>query len=950
MTMTLDKLNQALTSMYGSTDESTQHAADKFLLEFQKTSEAWTIVFQVLNNDNDPPMTTIKMFCAQTLRSKINYDLFQLPKENWQGLKDSLLQLIVKYDSKAKAIETQLCVSLANLALQYVEWSNAMDEIISVLSSGSMASLLEFLKVLPEELSDVNKTPLTDEEFSLRTTQLITDNVERVLLILKKFSDVKDSNGGRENSMVLDCLNSWIKEVSVDQLLKVRSLSDMIYQSIHNDETFDTAVECLCTILRETTDVEDLTIVQTLYQQLLSLKDVIQESWDDPEKMEGLTRIFVEAGEAWHVLIPKLCEDFKPLVEILLQLTAYEDDLDTVKYTFFFWHQLRQIIIIDKYAEARILFTPIYTQLIHVMIKHLSYPIVEPNTTDSSLLFSTKQQEDKFKDFRYEMGDVLKDCCAVIGASNALSIPLNQIQSNVNSNQPWQSIEAPIFSLRAMAEQVRSTENKLMPQVMQLLIKLPENPKIRYAVTLVLGRYTEWTSKHPEYLEGQLSYITDGFQSNNNQITIAASHALMFFCQDCSSLLIGYLEQLFNFYNNVYSAGTLDIKSLYEVADGIAHILQEEGDPEKLMQLTAMFWKPTIEKLSSLYEISDTAPDLQLKIADEIEVLTIFVQVLRPSNLDSPSNPIAKLVIEQGWPIVTKLLNKFGKSTPITERALKFLNKSMSSLSTYLEPIIPQMAELLVLGFQTYREGAYLWVSGIFIREYGDEHVSAQIKENVWKFSLQQAASFIQFLEQNQSEITNYPDLLEDYFRMMADILMFFPVHLIQSELLQPVYNSAIMALSTFSQFEPLIATLHFLIDLYSWGFETPPVSLLETDVPPEIRRIILSFIESTGGPLTKVLLNGLVYRFPVDCNHDASDLWTKIIRLVSINGQNGDLVLQWLNEALSSLPEGTVNEKERSKLLTTVQAAMNSKDFRRVRASIRDFINWYSRKNFERS
>ena len=61
-------------------------------------------------------------------------------------------------------------------------------------------------------------------------------------------------------------------------------------------------------------------------------------------------------------------------------------------------------------------------------------------------------------------------------------------------------------------ERVPLKENTILPTIMSYLVQLPEHPKIRYAATLVLGRYTEWTSKHPEFLEPQLNYITKGFE------------------------------------------------------------------------------------------------------------------------------------------------------------------------------------------------------------------------------------------------------------------------------------------------------------------------------------------------------------------------------------------------------------------------------------------------------
>ena len=79
-------------------------------------------------------------------------------------------------------------------------------------------------------------------------------------------------------------------------------------------------------------------------------------------------------------------------------------------------------------------------------------------------------------------------------------------------------------------------EERVVPEVMKLLVNLPEHDKIRYAATLVLGRYTEWTAKHPEYLEFQLNYISSGFENQSKDVMSAAAQALKHFCQDCKKV------------------------------------------------------------------------------------------------------------------------------------------------------------------------------------------------------------------------------------------------------------------------------------------------------------------------------------------------------------------------------------------------------------------------------
>jgi len=172
------------------------------------------------------------------------------------------------------------------------------------------------------------------------------------------------------------------------------------------------------------------------------------------------------------------------------------------------------------------------------MIGHLHYP--EGNDR-SDIFKGDRVAEDKFRDFRHEMGDVLKDCCRVVGGTQCLNKAYVAVHRQLekqsrNENVRWQDIEAPLFSMRMMAREVDTAEESVVPEVMKLLVSLPEHDKIRYAATLVLGRYTEWTAKHPEYLEFQLNYISSGFKNQSKDVISAAAQALKHFCQDCKKV------------------------------------------------------------------------------------------------------------------------------------------------------------------------------------------------------------------------------------------------------------------------------------------------------------------------------------------------------------------------------------------------------------------------------
>lgn len=924
--------------MYLAASQDAKKEATGFLEEFQKSQHAWELAHQILQNSQN--LGPFRLFAAQTLRSKVTYDLVQLPETAWAALKDLLLDLLALFTGpQDKILRTPLAVALAQLALQNLLWHGAVHEAMAKMQQGaSLACLLDFLRVLPEELSDAKKLLLTDEEFNARTNELISANVEPVLALLSSLAQ-KSTENAALTPRVLECLNLWIAECPIEDILKVAPLTALVFQSLTNDDTFDGAIDCLCTILRETRDIDNYVLIDALYQQVVELHTYMAahpHKLEDPDTFGGLTRLYVEAGESWHVLVAKNPAHFRPLVDILVECCRYDDDLDVVKYTFYFWNMLKQLLTLPRFQDARAALQEPYMELIRVIIRHLTYPI---NADDDNLFGGDKEQEDKFKEFRYEMGDVLKDCCAVVGATRALEVPFQQIQSIISSSAgKWQHLEAPLFLMRAMAKEVPLKEKTILPTIMEHLVELPEHPKVRYAATLVLGRYTEWTLKNPTFLEPQLTYITKGFEASasGKETVVAATHALMYFCQDCAPLLVNYLEQLYLLYGQVLDR--LDIESTYELVDGLAHVLKQLPD-EQLYDTILMFWKPTLASLHKLAEGPAGEPT-NVAIADQLEVLTTYVGILRCKDFDKPDSPVARLFVDKVWPVASQILHKYGQSLKVSERVLKLIKAAVQSFSTYLNGILGDLARLLHDGFHQTTYGCYLWVSGVVIREFGDEYSSEEIKESIYQFGLLQTASFYELLH-NGSDIKAMPDVIEDFFRMMNDLLMYYPFKLIPNgDLLKLSVEASVLTLTNIVEIEPLVSCLHYLVDLVLWGLPYPPVSLFDEN-PQEIQDAVKRFlIDGNGQKLVLVLVEGLIFKFHNDIQQDANDLLLKVLTVVP----DASLTISWLATAANGLPN--VNGREVEKLVTTISVALPNKDNRRVRSSIKDFVSWYSRKN----
>lgn len=113
---------------------------------------AWTVADELLHHKRDLESC---YFAAQTMRSKIHQSFHELPVDAHTSLRDSLLEHISQINENTNTvIVTQLCLALADLALQMTTWQRATLDLISRFSQTNLWPLLEILTVLPEELEN----------------------------------------------------------------------------------------------------------------------------------------------------------------------------------------------------------------------------------------------------------------------------------------------------------------------------------------------------------------------------------------------------------------------------------------------------------------------------------------------------------------------------------------------------------------------------------------------------------------------------------------------------------------------------------------------------------------------------------------------------------------------------------------------------------------------------
>lgn len=221
---------------------------------------------------------------------------------------------------------------------------------------------------------------------------------------------------------------------------------------------------------------------------------------------------------------------------------------------------------------------------------------------------------------------------------------------------------------------------------------------------------------------------------------------------------MNYVNQLRPFYQNV--SGALDIESLFEVTEGVAHVVAAQP-LERLYEVMGSFCRPIAEQLVAFQQagpqieekdrrkVAGTLPTLLNLIVDNVELLTIFIQTVTPYVEPTQGHPAVHLLIEL-WPVLTGTLNTFGSTQYVSESVAKCFKNIIYAYRIHSLPLLGPLAEILVSSFQEYEYGCFLWASGAIVRQFGHEDVEDEVRLAIWQFVEQQCINTFHLLEKNK--------------------------------------------------------------------------------------------------------------------------------------------------------------------------------------------------------
>jgi transportin-3 len=579
-----------------------------------------------------------------------------------------------------------------------------------------------------------------------------------------------------------------------------------------------------------------------------------------------------------------------PLVEAIMVCTAYED-LEIVPITFRFWWMLAPIVknaVLDQ-VDGFQSYLEIYGKLQKIIIGHLHFPSDDEQ--------QSPQERDEFRTFRHRMGDTLKDCCQVLGAPTCLRASYELVVEAMGKPSPsWQEIEAPLFSMRSMGAEVDRHDDEVMPHVMDLLPRLPDHPRIRYAAILVISRYTEWIDLHPQNIAFQLQYISAGFDMAEDEVSAAAAQAMKYMCQDCRNHLVPFLPQLHTFVTTV--GKKLDQQDMVEVSEAIAHVITSLPAADAATALQ-QFTQPLIETVQRVASAPEEAPKQELqRVADALEQLDAYLAVIRTLEpVPESCYPTASSV----YAVLDALLARYARLYYISERAGSILRRGLSFFpEEALVPIVQPVLARLSSSFSQTGYASYLWITGKVASKFaaaarrpGSEVLVALLRgafENV----TETLSKLLQI--KNALEIA---DVMDDYVHCFMAYIQTLPQQTIASPACAVAVSHTLAALNCAST-QTILTSLDTLNMLSAAARDPTTASPLH------------AVFAQYAKPLFALLLDGVVRGYPANGFDSVPDILRAVC--ASVTPAQAE---QFATEGLTSVPGNVLPAADKQAFVT---------------------------------
>ncbi|EDV27129.1 uncharacterized protein TRIADDRAFT_54772 [Trichoplax adhaerens] len=883
---TINELVAALEALYVHNVEK----ASKWLEEFQKSVYAWELCDELLHKSTNETYT---YFAANTMKSKIEYSFNELPVSSHGSLRNSLIDHCKRLHAGSPSTVTQLCIALADLAIQMDQWNDAVQSLIVSFASEIRyyPILLETLEILPQEIES-EKIRVGENRRTLVTTILRQSSTLVFEFLSKCMEMVKtDSNICVKT---LACLASWFQlGPLISEQIILSNFLEVPFQILLNVQSnmriYEAASRCIC---GAATVVEDYEKYQDLAKALLTachqlangaFQEVLNNK--DMERAGALCHIFTELGISFHrcmIDTPNQGLGSFNLLEMISLCSEY-GNISLAQITFDFWFCLADSLF--DLTESDNTYSKPFEPYIFRLLDHLCRLCQRCESEENEIL----ADDDTMIEFRRDVEDILHSIKFVVGG--AVNCFTHVCQNTLNSANTWVQIEAAFFILGILAESLLMRHAEAVVPVIDIVISSPSYGLALKQTCLKLLEKLCFVF-HQEagraYLSGFLSYTFNSLQES--ALTTQAADTIESACKECKEHMYPHLNPLIEAIQFTSVSDRNANKSALSLIKGAMEILSNvsvSNAYEILQRLGAL----QLETLQQIAQVGDGASmEKSLDPVPPIDRLSHIFRFYKAGLNPSEMHPCLS-ILENAWPILSRILNKYKNDVIVLEHTCTCIRFAIRCVSCRAAKLLAPIAEQLVSSYAENKHSCFLYLSSILV----DEFASESIYENSFRQMLEIFCRVTSEFLNNQADLIDNPATVDDLFRLTARYLQRCPRLILTAPAVNFIVGCGLAA-ATLQHRDAHDSALIVFCDLIECIRYRE--SLPGSDI---IRQRSKELVDNHGQALVKALIDSVADGIP-------KSLLSKVAEvLLKLRDYSTSLLSEWVKATLSSL--NTVTE-----------------------------------------
>ncbi|CAK9092789.1 Transportin-3 (Importin-12) (Imp12) (Transportin-SR) (TRN-SR) [Durusdinium trenchii] len=827
----MEQVVNALQALYATSDPQTKKQADDWLTKFQQTPAAWQ-VSDTLLSQADAPMQ-FRFFAAQTMRTKVQFDFYELPADSYMSLRDSMLVHIDRFRAaEHQPIHTMLAIGLADLAIQMDHtWPNAVETLFQRFgqSPESYPTLLEVLRMLPEENN--NYKLMTDSfkrESCSQRLQAATPQVVQFLLNLQ-------CPTVQARRKVLECFLSWIKytNLQASDIAQNPLIPECFKHVVSGGNLSETATDIIVELLRMCSS--DISAYQPVIEVILSQLGTLRSKFetqlsrgmevalDEQDSLLQVCRIYVEVGECLVPLVMTQCADAQivSILQVILRCTDLpSEEISSIPLEF--WHRLADEVCRHPETDVKIdQFQGVYLELLSASIRRCTL-----STTQDPFL-----ADDEIAAYRQRILGLVEDCLEVLTPNTALEHVLKSLLGGQQNGVVVQ--EAHFFVLTMVASRAEVREGSVLWQLIQSLPPLisataPEGAErvdgailhfTKKTAIELLGNLWQWVKTRPDFLRSSLEMISmllmasDPPNSPNNmlertkQVQQAASMAFKEICVGGKLHLQDLVPQLTQLY---VSTIALPIRMHLFIVDGVGAVVASLNQEETFRSALEHLVTPLVQGLN-------TERERPVVLSEILDRLTTIIRQIHIREGSAKAACVGQLISSTFWPVIRQCLAQHPADSKLVEKSCRLLKHSMRCVPDLFKPNLSDVARTLVTAFQQHQHSSYLYSAEILAHTYAKDPEIVPVLTELFN---QLSSIGLQCLMHSKDKLEEITELVEDFFGMFERYLRFAPRIVLEAPTLQPTMQLWSVAIFV-QQKEAVEAIIAFIESVLSHIGET---------------------------------------------------------------------------------------------------------------------------------